>query len=248
MYAIALLILSAGGSDYTVTRSVRIDSERPIALLILEMGMGVLNGRDGTASLGSLVEAGEAEIETQLSVDGKAQPGPSSVRAAFRLLGFLLWDAAGSVERITDLEYRGRRVRVVDGASDGRVWTRVTIGPPLGDQRVRAARLVLTAEENEDDRERLRMRGTEHGNTGLAAAGRWLRGTTIRLSCSADLDLPGDRCGIIRRFAERAARERAGPELNSRINGLADTGRQAVLAGRSEIDAVVAKFIREVCR
>jgi hypothetical protein len=250
---LTMLVRLARGSDYVVTRSVQIDSERPIARLILEMGTGVLDGRDGTGSLGSLVEAGEAEIETRLWVDGRQQAGRTSFLAAWRLIGFVLWDADGTVERVTTLEYRGRRVRIVDGASDGRVWVRVTIGPPLGDPRVRQARLTLIAEENEHGNVGpLGSRGTNVA--GLSAHGR----TGIELACSAVLDLPADsrreRVHSRRQrwgcdspaLSERIANREAGPELSSRVNGLADTGRRAVLAGRGQIDAVVEKFIREV--
>jgi len=236
----------ASGSDYTVTRGTEIRSERPIGILVLQAGLGVLNG-DGIR-LGPLESTGGGrtasvlrgvEISgTTLCVDGLPAPGIRGLaRAGWRLLGFLVWDASGRIERTTSLQFRGRNVGIVDRIENGRVWVRVVVGPPLGDPRVRCAVLELSAVENEHDWERLRVRGI------LGS------GTRIQLSCAAQIDLPGDRCRLVSRIARRIAEREAGPELSGRVGGLADAGRAAVLSGRGRLtDSVVAEFLERVCR
>lgn len=256
---LALMSDYASGGDYTVTRGTTIESQRPIWLLVVEAGMGVLNGRVATERAADsgitggwadkIGTAGGVELHsTTLRVDGVEQPGRTSFLAAWRLAGFLLWDADGRIERVTDLQFRGRQVRIVDAVSDGRVRVRVTIGPPLGDPRVRYA--VLELEATDDEREDL-----------ADLHGRPLGGTCIRISCSAVIDLPCDR----RRERVHARRQRwgcdgptlsegiaadeAGPELSGRVGGLAEAGRLAVLDGRGRLtDSVVAEFLERVCR
>ena len=223
----------ASGSDYTVTRTTTIQSQRPIGLLALELGWGVLNGRDSTDGIRL---NGVAIDSTTLSIDGRPAPGIGGVASAvWRLVGFVVWDEAGRIERVTDLQFRGRSVRIVDAVEDGRVWVRVTVGPPLGDPRVRCAVLELSVVEDD-----------EHG----ALLARWLRAdTTLRLSCSAVIDLPGDLCRLVRRLAQRIAERDGGPELRGRVDGLAAAGRNAVMAGRGRlVDSVVAEFLERVCR
>lgn len=174
-------------------------------------------------------------VDTTLCVDGLPTPGIGGMaRAVWRLVGFVLWDEAGSIERITDLQFRGRSVRIVDSVFDGRVRVVVTVGPPLGDPSVRCAVLELKATENEQHR---------NSEQRLDAAG-----TTITLRCSARIDLPGDRCRLVRRIAERVADREAGTELTSRVRGLAQSGRMAVLDGRGQIDSVIGEFLERVCR
>jgi hypothetical protein len=90
--------------------------------------------------------------------------------------------------------------------------------------------------------------------------------TTIRIACLADIDLPGDRCRLVRRLAQRIAEREAGPELadrvrrlgelggravhagRSRISSVSAAGRNAVLSGRGKLSEIVGKFIEEVCR
>jgi hypothetical protein len=226
-------VVESAEDDYTVTRGTAIESERSIAWLILEAGMGAIHG-DGLRSDSFRSDLAEeiagSQLETRLAVDGQQQPGRTSFLAAWRLLGFILWDAPGSVERVTTGAYRGHAVRIIDGASNGRVWVRVSVGPPLGDPRVKRARLTLEATDGLAD---LHWRS-------LGAVG---GGTRIRLSCSADLDIPN--CRIIRRIAER----QAGPELSGRVTRLRSAGERAARAGRERLtDSVVAEFLREVCR
>ena len=166
---------------------------------------------------------------TTISVDGREQSGRTSFLAAWRLIGFILWDAEGTIERTTTATVRGHSVRIVDTVTNGRVWVRVTIGPPLGDKRVKCAVLTLEA--------------TDDGH-----AFRRTADTKIRIACAAHIDLPGDRCRLVRRIASRVAEKEAGPELSSRVNGLADAGRRAVLAGRAAMPEIVTRFVEEVCR
>jgi len=246
----------ASGSDYTVTRGTTISSERPIGLLIAEAGLGVLNGRDATNGIRF---DGVAIGGTTLRIDGQPAPGIGGVASAvWRLVCFVIWDEAGTIERVTNLEFRGRSVRIVDAVEDGRVWVRVTVGPPLGDPRVRCA--VLELEANEHDKficTRSYAARRKGGLPDWPAMAAWLRSwglrvgeeTVVRITCSAVIDLPGDRCGLIRRIAERVAKREAGPELTSRVRGLAEAGRLAVLAGRGRLtDSVVAEFLERVCR
>jgi len=208
--------------DYVASRGTTITSERPIAVLALEAIVGGLHGsRDGRDKLDI------QNLETELRVDGKVSRLPVSLQAVRKLAGFAIKDAPGSVERTTTATVRGRSVRVVDAVANGRVRVRVVIGPPLGDPRVRCAVLTLEAK---DDGHAFR-RNTE---------------TRISLQCSAIIDLPGDRCRLVRRIAVRAAEREAGPELSGRIQTLADTGRRAILSGRSGLPEIVARFIHAV--
>lgn len=265
----------AQAGDYTVTRGTTITSERPIWLLVVEMGMGVLNANSNAGRIGTLVAneeipfssrlridgrpalaaernpdtgapggwadrdrtVGSARVHTTaLTVDGQEQRGPTSFLAAWRLLGFILWDADGSISRTTTATIRGHAVRITDVVSNGRVVATCVIGPPLGDPRVRQA--VLELEATEDDT--LRRDGSVES---LAT-----RATVIRLDCSAKIRLPGDRCGLVRRISVRIAERDGGAELSDRVRGLERAGRRAALAGRAEIDAVIDEFIRRCCR
>lgn len=230
------------GGDYVVTRGTTIESERPIGLLIAEAGLGVLNGRDERDGSGTALGAleGASIASTRLAVDGREQPGRTSVLAAWRLIGFLVWDADGSVERCTTAIVRGHPVRIRDAVSNGRVAVEVVVGPPLGDPRVRCAVLTLTAVEV----------GNANSERSCGRGLAWLgAGTRIQLSCSAIIDLPGDRCRLVRRLATRIADRDAGPELRSRVDGLAVAGREEVLAGRGRLtDSVIVRFINEVCK
>jgi hypothetical protein len=237
MTAIALAICCLG-SDYAVTRGTRIQSERPIWLLTLEAGLGVIRGTSERNML-ERIDGREIGVDsTSLRVDGREQRGPTSAIAAWRLIGFVLWDGTGSIERTTTATVLGHRVLISDRIENGRVRVCVTIGPPLGDPRVEAA--VLTLEATED--------ATTTILDGWAGWGVGNSGTRIRLLCSADLDLPGDRCRLVRRIAVRIAERDGGAELADRVRGLERVGRGAVLAGRTEINAIVGEFIRRVCR
>ena len=251
-----LLCGIASGGDYTVTRGTTIASERPIWLLVVEAGLGVIHGGSvrSDSSLHAAIRTAD-DVRTTFTIDGQPAPGIRGVaRAVWRLVGFVVWNADGRIERITDLEYRGRSVRIVDAVEDGRVWVRVTVGPPLGDPRVRCAVLELEATDAGIHIEGIAQNGTTHTlgwpvAAGLADSGRRHSGATIRLTCSAVIDLPGDRCGLIRRIAERVAKREAGTELTSRVHGLAEAGRLAVLDGRGRLtDSVVAEFLERVCR
>lgn len=232
----------ASGGDYTVTRTTTIQSQRPIWLLVTEAGLGVIDGlrtSPAGATRRPLLDSELSDLSSSLRIDGSPAPGIGGVASAvWRLVGFVVWNADGRIERVTNLEFRGRSVRIVDAVEDGRVWVRVTVGPPLGDPRVRYAVLELEANDVET--------GIRDGWAGRLVG---TAGSTIRLRCSAIIDLPGDRCGLIRRIAERVAKREAGPELSSRVIGLATAGRAAVLDGRGRLtDAVVAEFLETVCR
>lgn len=232
----------ASGGDYTVTRSTAIESQRPIWLLVTEAGLGVIDGlrtSPAGATRRPLLDSELSDLSSSLRIDGSPAPGIGGVASAgWRLLGFLLWDASGRIERITDLQFRGRSVRIVDAVSNGRVWVRVVVGPPLGDPRVRYAVLELSAVET-----------NSAGRTKLPIVRAWTNRTQIRLGCSATIDLPGDRCRIVRRLAQRIADREAGPELSSRVIGLATAGRAAVLDGRGRLtDSVVAEFLERTCK
>jgi len=97
-FAFVMLSVSIGsyasGSDYTVSRGVTIDSERPIALLVVEAGMGVLNDdgvRLDSLRAGVASEIAKSDLSTRLSVDGKSnkdEPLPRRLAIAWiRLLG-----------------------------------------------------------------------------------------------------------------------------------------------------------------
>ena len=208
--------------DYTVTRSVTIQSQRPIWLLICEMGLGVLDVRSGSDSFLSLVEkeAIGRPVSTRLSIDGRPAPGIGGLaQAAWRLGAFVLWDADGTVERTTYATVRGHSVFVRERILNGRVWLRVVVGPPLGDPRVRYAVLELT--------------GAENGNR-----------TRIQLSCSAVINLPGNRCRLVRRISRRIADREAGAELAARVNDLLRAGSGYTYAGRERL---IHTFLRETC-
>lgn len=212
--------------DYTVARGTAISSERPIAWLILEAGMGVLNGNRGR----HIDTARLAVISTSLAIDGDPASGPRGMaRAGWRLLGFILWDADGRIERTTTATVRGHAVRISDRIENGRVWLRVVVGPPLGDRRVQYAVLTLEARE--------------HGPT--LADRNCTNRTRINLSCSAAIDLPGDRCRLVRRIAVRAAEREAGPELSGRCAAIRNAGQRAVLRGRA---AMIEAFLERTCR
>lgn len=228
----------ASGGDYTVTRSTAIESQRPIWLLVTEAGLGVIDGlrtSPAGATRRPLLDSELSDLSSSLRIDGSPAPGIGGVASAvWRLVGFVVWNADGRIERVTDLQFRGRSVRIVDAVSNGRVWVRVVVGPPLGDPRVRFAVLQLEAVENAE-----RFFPFEHE--------RFSATTRIDVSCSAVIDLPG-RCRIVRRLAQRIADREAGPEL-SRVIGLATAGRAAVLDGRGRLtDSVVAEFLETVCR
>jgi hypothetical protein len=239
--------------DYTVTRGTAIESQRPIWLLILEAGVGAINGArlwkgDEASSkqkIQTLVSGGQ-NVSTALHIDGSPAPGIRGVaRAAWRLGAFVVWNADGTIERRTRATVRGHSVTIDDRVENGRVWVRVVIGPPLGDPRVRCAILELTADERSD------MAGWNRGpfgGAGVTASSSALRNRArIQLSCSAQIDLPGDRCRLVRRIATRIAEREAGPELTGRVLGLADAGRLAVLAGRSEMTEIVSRYIERMC-
>lgn len=219
--------------DYVACRGTTVTSERPIAVLALESLVGVIHGYglSGTTMVG---EANVKGLQTSLTIDGQSVARLGILPSLRRLAGFVLWDQDGTIERVTTATVRGHAVRITDTVTNGRVWVRVTVGPPLGDPRVRCAVLDLSVVEDD-----------EHG----ALLARWLRAdTTLRLSCSAVIDLPG-RCQIVRRIAERVAQREAGPELRSRVRELAEAGRLAVLDGRGRLtDSVVAEFLERVCR
>jgi len=212
--------------DYVASRGTTITSERPIAVLALEAITGVVHERNQRNGAGWMEEVGR--VDTSLTIDGQPVARLGILASLRRLAGFVLWDEAGTIERTTTATVRGHSVRVVDTVTNGRVRVRVVIGPPLGDPRVRCAVLTLEAK---DDGHAFR-RNTE---------------TRISLQCSAIIDLPGDRCRLVRRIAVRVAEREAGPELSERVQTLADTGRRAVLAGRSGLPEIVARFIKEAC-
>lgn len=235
----------ASGGDYTVTRSTRIESQRPIWLLLAEAGMGVVNGRDQRSRTGWLEEVGS--VDTTLSIDGQPAPGLGGMaRAAWRLGAFVFWNADGTIERRTRATVRGHSVTIDDRVENGRVWVRVVIGPPLGDPRVRCAILELTADERSD------MAGWNRGpfgGAGVTASSSALRNRArIQLSCSAQIDPPGDRCRLVRHIATRIAEREAGPELSGRVRDLESAGREAVQRGDDAIPKIVARFIEEICK
>jgi hypothetical protein len=241
--------------DYTVTRSTTIDSQRPIWLLVVQAGLGVLNASEHMGVRLSGVGTGKGiageTIETTLRIDGQPAPGIRGVaRAAWRLAGFVVWDEAGRIERVTTISVHGHVVHIYDRVSNGSVRVRVVVGPPLGDPLVRCAVLELEADDVET--------GIRDGWAGRLVG---TAGSTIRLRCSAIIDLPGDRrrdrvhtrrerWGCDRpTLSERIADREAGPELSSRVIGLATAGRAAVLDGRGRLtDSVVAEFLERTCR
>lgn len=226
-------------SDYVVARSTAIQSDWSIAALVFQAGVGVLNGDSFGRDSSLHAAVGTASgIRTELSVDGVTQSGPTSPLAVWRLLGFVLWDADGRIERVTEGRYQGRFVRIVDALENGRVWVRVTVGPPLGDPRVRYAVLTLEANEN----------------------GRFGDGpTTIDLSCSAVIGLPfyarrarvharRQRWGCDRpTFSEGIAQREAGAETAATIQQLESVGREAVASGRDRLTAIVHEFLLRKC-
>jgi hypothetical protein len=214
--------------DYVASRRTTITSERPISVLALEAMAGVLYGPSGA---GPLVETGKVQVETlqtTLRIDGQPVARLGILPSLRRIAGFVLWDEAGRIERTTTATVRGHSVRVVDTVTNGRVRVRVVIGPPLGDKRVKCA--VLTLEVADDGH----------------AFRRVVAETRIWLSCSAHIDLPGDRCRLVRRIAVRAAEREAGPELSKRVGRLKDAGRAAVQRGRAQIPEIVTNFIYTV--
>ncbi len=215
--------------EHVVIRGTTITSERPIAVLALEAIAGVLH--DSTTAGESESFAGRLDgvrvLGSSLSIDGQPIARLGILASLRRLVSFVLWDRAGAIERTTTATVRGRSVRIVDTITNGRVWVRVVIGPPLGDKRVKCAVLDL---EVEDDGRAFRRTAE----------------TRIRLACSAHIALPGDRCSLVRRIAVRAAEREAGPELSGRIQRLEDSGRMAVKRGRAAIPAIVAEFIHTV--
>lgn len=224
-------------SDCAVTRGTTIESQRPIWLLVVQTGLGVLNGRDQRARDGWL--EGVGSVDTALRIDGRPAPGIGGVAsAAWRLVGFVVWNADGTIERRTRATVRGHSVTIDDHVENGRVWVRVVIGPPLGDRRVRCAVLELEATESEcwaTTADRIRVPS--------------LRGRTrIQLSCAAQIDLPGDRCRLVRRVATRIAEREAGPELTGRVRTLELAGRAAVQQGEDAMPEIVARFIDIVTR
>jgi hypothetical protein len=236
-------------SDCAVTRGTTIESQRPIWLLVVQTGLGVLNGRDlDTGRIAGLrSQISDLAIASTLSIDGRPAPGIGGVAsAAWRLVGFVVWNADGTIERRTRATVRGHSVTIDDHVENGRVWVRVVIGPPLGDPRVRCAILELTADERSD------MAGWNRGpfgGAGVTASSSALRNRArIQLSCSAQIDLPGDRCRLVRRIATRIAEREAGPELSGRVRDLESSGRAAVQRGEDAMPEIVARFIDEVCR
>lgn len=220
--------------DYTVSRGTSIESQRPIAVLALEAMMGVIHGGNETAG-GLAGKEGRGVLgsaATELWVDGKRQRSFTSFRAAYRLVGIILWDASGRIERVTTATVRNHAVTITDYVVNGKLVVTVVVGPPLGDPRVRYAVLRLEAQER--------------GHVANLHR-RPLGGTDIGLSCSAVLDLPGDRCCLVRRFARRVAEREAGPELAGRVRTLEAAGREAVAAGRAELPEIVGRFIELMC-
>lgn len=254
---VLLLAVACGnssGDDYTVTRGTVIESQRPIWLLVLEAGLGVLNDEPSLAGMGRSIVADE----TTLRIDGRPAPGIGGmVSAAWRLVGFVVWDEAGRIERRTRATVRGHSVTIDDRVENGRVWGRVTVGPPLGDPRVRYAMLEVAADETDQGQISIRRALTDYaGGSGAA----WTGHTRIRLVCSASIDLPADcrrafaharlqRAGRDRALlSERVSEREAGPELESRVGGIAEAGIAAVRDGRSEVSAAVRDFLERVCR
>lgn len=226
--------------DYTVTRSTAIESQRPIWLLVVDAGMGVIHGSSfgSDSSLHAAIRTA-GDVRTTLTIDERPAPGIGGVAsAAWRLVGFVVWNADGTIERRTRATVRGHSVTIDDHVENGRVWVRVVIGPPLGDRRVRCAVLELEATESEcwaTTADRIRVPS--------------LRGRTrIQLSCAAQIDLPGDRCRLIRRVATRIAEREAGPELTGRVRTLELAGRAAVQQGEDAMPEIVARFIDIVTR
>lgn len=234
--------------DYVAIRGTTITSERPISVLALEALTGVIHGFDRRPSICGISESkttitndekressdgadaiagrldGVRVLESSLSIDGRPVARLGILPSLRRLAGFVLWDQAGRIERTTTATVRGRSVRITDAVTNGRVRVRVVIGPPLGDKRVKCA--VLDLEVADDGR-----------------AFRRTAETRIRIACSAHIELPGDRCRLVRRIASRAAEREAGPELCGRIQRLEDSGRLAVKRGRAAIPAIVEEFI-----
>lgn len=228
-------------SDCAVIRGTTIESQRPIWLLVAEAGLGVLNGRDQRARDGWL--EGVGSVDTALRIDGRPAPGIGGMaRAAWRLVGFLVWDGKGEIERRTVASVNGHVVNIHDTVENGRVWVRVTVGPPLGDPRVRCAILELEATEDV---------GITLGGTSMFVFRDrrwWDSRTRIQVTCAAVIDLPGDRCRLVRRIATRIAEREAGPELSGRVRDLESAGREAVQRGDDAMPKIVARFIEEICK
>ncbi len=222
-----LLLIGACHSDgHVVCRATTISSERSIAVLSLEAAWGIVHEyRAGQGfGLGSDVFGGGRIDGSTLTIDGEQTSGIGGVaRTIWRLVGFIFWDASGRIERVTLGKFGGRSVRIVDAFENGRVWVSVTVGPPLGDRRVRCAVLELEATEH--------AQTTRLGNS-----------TSISVSCQAAIDLPFN-CRIVRRIAER----KAGPELSARVQTLRRAGEKAVRDGRQQISTIVRKFLEETC-
>lgn len=246
--AASLLLLigtQCSALDYTVSRGTTIRSERPIALLVLEAGLGVIYERvwganEGSGSaLATLAKADVTGISTVCKVDGKPLERIGVFRSLGKIIGFVLWDAPGKIERVTQCVVNRRHVSIRDRVENGRVHISVTVGPPLGDPRVRCA--VLELEAKDVLCERLCSDQARLGsNRNL--------GTRLSLSCAAVIDLPGDRCRLIRRIATKAAQQEAGPELSRRIARLRFVGEQTVGEGRKQLGPIIEAFLIEVCR
>lgn len=247
-------------NDYVVARSVTIRSDWSIAALIFQAGTGVLDGspfgRDSSlhAAVGSAYG-----IRTELSVDGVTQSGPTSPQAVWRLLGFVLWDGGGTIERTTTATVNRHYVVIRDRVENGRVWVQVVVGPPLGDPRVRCAVLELETQESG-----VRSFGSVleriAASLGLVRSDNTnARQTRIRLFCSAIIDLPFDarrkrvharrqRWGCDRpTLSEGIAQREAGAETAATIRQLESVGREVVASGQDQLTAIVNQFLRRKC-
>ena len=204
-----LLLLPTIG-DVTVSCETTIVSRDPIWLLAVEAVEGAFHDADVLGNRTPTMEGMGGFTRGEIDVDGAPN---DAIHAAWRVLGFVVRDRAGSVAYAYRFDYGTIHIERRCFVENGHVLTTVILTGELGKRRVREIRLTLEA--------------TEHGHE-----------TRIDLGLSATVasrrNSPLARV-VIRRIACR--------ELAARLADIETTARSAVAAGRGRIDAVVGRFI-----
>jgi hypothetical protein len=133
----ALLLAAVLMGDVQVCASTRIESERPVAMIALQGAVGYVEF--------SRLENRNNGVAPEIARAIFAHGWRPVLGRAWKVLGFVLWDRAGTVEYSYEFDAGARHIRRWAEIRNGSVQTSVILTGDVGDRRAKRAELVLVA-------------------------------------------------------------------------------------------------------